>query len=367
MKTLVVLTALALLAIPSTALASRAEVVDGQFRYTAAPGEANTAILTREGDEYHVVDNRSSGAFPEAGPGCRTSAEPYNLNHGVYCPAEGVTSVAITLGDADDGLSVENPIPVPVSYSGGDGTDYVIYRVDGPPVAISADGVADDGPAHRDDVRPDVEQLLGTFDDDTLTAGTADSKLRGGDGADTLAGGPGDDELGAAFIEDVGLELGLFSPAGADRVTCGRGYDYVLADKADLVASDCEQVAVDRRRGKYGYELRGSARGETIRPREFFEGPIRILGQSGDDKIYSNTDDGLWGGPGDDVLRGRGGESRERNVFDGGRGDDRVYSRDDSVDTVRCGPGRHDRAYADRSDRVARDCERVSRRGRGAR
>lgn len=366
MNKLAALTVLAFLAIPSTALAGRAEVVDGQFRYTGAPGERNGAILTKEGDEYHVVDNLPGGAFPEAGPGCRTSNAPFNSNHGVYCPAAGVTSVAIGLGDGDDGLSVENPVPVPVFYSGGDGADYVIYRVDGPGVTISADGLADDGPAGRDNVQPDVEQLFGTFTADTLAAGAADSTLRGGSGDDTMAGGPGDDVIRAASIEDVGLELGDFDAGGADRVSCGHGYDYVLADLGDLLAADCEQVAVNRRKGKYGYELRGSARGEALRPREFFEGPIRILGLRGNDRITSSTDDGMWGGPGNDVLKGRTAQSRERNVFDGGKGQDRIYSRDDSADTVRCGPGRRDRAYADRSDRVARDCERVSRRGRGA-
>ena len=41
------------------------------------------------------------------------------------------------------------------------------------------------------------------------------------------------------------LVLGLFNkPAKRDFVTCGRGFDRVLADTEDLVAPDCEKVAV---------------------------------------------------------------------------------------------------------------------------
>jgi hypothetical protein len=42
-------------------------------------------------------------------------------------------------------------------------------------------------------------------------------------------------------------------------------------------------------------------------------------------------------------------------------GNDIVDVRGGGIDTVSCGPGR-DTAYADRRDRVARDCERVIRR-----
>ena len=64
--------------------------------------------------------------------------------------------------------------------------------------------------------------------------------------------------------------------------------------------------------------------------------------------------DGTWladvivGTPGYDEIRGWG-------------GDDTVYSRDRRDDSIRCGRGR-DLVYADRLDRIARDCETVARR-----
>ena len=54
-----------------------------------------------------------------------------------------------------------------------------------------------------------------------------------GDGSDNPLGGSGNDVL------DV-----INGPAKRDIVTCGNGFDRVLADTEDLVAPDCEKVAV---------------------------------------------------------------------------------------------------------------------------
>jgi hypothetical protein len=50
---------------------------------------------------------------------------------------------------------------------------------------------------------------------------------------DTLSAGAGNDVI------DV-----LNVPAGKDVVTCGGGFDRVLADRADVVARDCEKVFI---------------------------------------------------------------------------------------------------------------------------
>jgi Tol biopolymer transport system component len=72
-----------------------------------------------------------------------------------------------------------------------------------------------------------------------------------------------------------------------------------------------------------------------------------ICGQSGSDRIFGLAgDDRIDGGPGNDVLNGGPGN----DVIVAGRG----------RDAVSCGAGR-DRAAVDGADRVARDCERVTR------
>jgi chitodextrinase len=82
--------------------------------------------------------------------------------------------------------------------------------------------------------------------------------------------------------------------------------------------------------------LRGTARRDVIR------------GLGGNDVLY--------GFAGDDVLYG--GRGRDRILA--GLGSDVAHAADGARDMIACGPGR-DLVYADRADRVGRDCERVRR------
>ncbi|WP_217913316.1 hypothetical protein [Miltoncostaea marina] len=72
-----------------------------------------------------------------------------------------------------------------------------------------------------------------------------------------------------------------------------------------------------------------------------------LKGARGNDKLY--------GGPGADLLIGGAGTDR----FYGGPGRDTIRAKDGRRDFVSCGPG-VDRAFVDRADTVARDCERVT-------
>lgn len=83
-----------------------------------------------------------------------------------------------------------------------------------------------------------------------------------------------------------------------------------------------------------------------------------VHGAAGNDVLHGQAgDDRLSGGADVDVLVGGGGA----DALDGGAGNDLVAAAGDGFrDTIRCGPGR-DRAHADRGDRVAPDCERISR------
>lgn len=76
--------------------------------------------------------------------------------------------------------------------------------------------------------------------------------------------------------------------------------------------------------------------------------------------------DSLVGTPRSDRIDGRGGNDfvdgrAAPDTLRGGRGDDRLAAQDRSVDAVSCGAGR-DILTADLGDRVAADCEVVSRR-----
>ena len=73
------------------------------------------------------------------------------------------------------------------------------------------------------------DTLLGGPGRDLLAGDTGNDYLRGGGGADVLVGGGGRDRIDAR-------------DRAADTVSCGNGYDVVLADGRDQVAGDCESV-----------------------------------------------------------------------------------------------------------------------------
>ena len=89
------------------------------------------------------------------------------------------------------------------------------------------------------------DRLISLAGNDNLSGGPGSDTESGGDGgdflfdtgegvrnsSDSLSGGAGDDAL---LTRDV--------PAGKDAVSCGSGTDIVFADRADVIANDCEQV-----------------------------------------------------------------------------------------------------------------------------
>jgi uncharacterized repeat protein (TIGR01451 family) len=91
--------------------------------------------------------------------------------------------------------------------------------------------------------------------------------------------------------------------------------------------------------------LRGGAGNDTLRG---LGGNDRLFGGSGNDRLFGNA--------GKDRLEG----GKGRDILDAGPGNDTVVARDKTVDTIRCGAGR-DVVTADRTDKVAKDCETVRR------
>ena len=68
--------------------------------------------------------------------------------------------------------------------------------------------------------------------------GPGNDLLVGGAGADVLVGGPGRDRLRGGSGRDR-----IFASDGArDLITCGPGRDFVIADRRDFVAANCEIV-----------------------------------------------------------------------------------------------------------------------------
>ena len=146
----------------------------------------------------------------------------------------------------------------------GRGGNDALYGFDGRDNLLGGDGK--DWVLGGDEVGP-----LGG--DKNLVGGAGNDGLNGGDGFDDLMGGGGNDRINGEFgpdrifgqagddyLLDGEFRAGerdtlsgadgddlldiINQPAKKDIVTCGKGFDRVIADANDSVASDCEKVAV---------------------------------------------------------------------------------------------------------------------------
>src|SRR5207244_12569600 len=105
----------------------------------------------------------------------------------------GVDVENVTGGSGDDALSGSPSANV---LNGDAGVDTATYAGRTNPLAVSLDGVANDGEAGEgDNVATDVENLTGGSGDDALTGNAGANTLDGGPGADAMNGGGGVDAV----------------------------------------------------------------------------------------------------------------------------------------------------------------------------
>lgn len=125
---------------------------------------------------------------------------------------------------------------------GGAGDDIADYSLRSAPVAVTLDGSWNDGEAgEEDNVRDDVEILVGGDGHDTLVGNTAGNAIDGGPGDDTIVGGDGEDLLlgGAGGDRITSRDGGV-----VDVVDCGDGSDTLDADRSDETTS-CESITYE--------------------------------------------------------------------------------------------------------------------------
>ena len=235
------------------------------------------------------------------------------------------------------------------TLKGGAGEDTISYM--GSPMGVTINlnaGTASGGDATGDKLGEDIENVIGSDHDDTLT-GTDDvnmgnklwgmggnDTLSGREGEDTLYGGAGDDSLSGGDEDDT-LEGG----PGADMLTGGMGEDRASYSKSAMgvtVRLHASQAM--------GGDAEGDTWGDTVTvqytvPAKDPEDPPvemeetvpdivnltgsmmadTLAGDSRDNEISGGGgDDKIFGGPGggDDILDGDGGN----DMLFGGRGDD---------------------------------------------
>ena len=114
------------------------------------------------------------------------------------------------------------------------------------------------------------KNLVGGDGNDAVQGGLGSDNMVGGDGNDFMFGGefapPAvTDTLSGGAGDDV---INVFNkPAGKDVVSCGGGFDRELADRADVVAPDCERVFVGERKIDAFFESIPESFWEGLHPR----------------------------------------------------------------------------------------------------
>jgi Ca2+-binding RTX toxin-like protein len=344
---------------------------------TAAPGEDNSLTVTQDASGFAVDENGAATVTP--GAGCGAGAGPNT----VTCPGAGISQLSITLGDADDEVTLTTPTNAVIlggtgndrlqggggqdvvqgedgadtvtggagddTLAGGpgddildpgpggsadrdvlegdEGTDAVSYGLRTAPVTTSKDGVANDGQASEgDDIGSDVERITGGVANDSIGGGPAADILDGGPGDDNVSGLTGDDELHG----DGGLG------AGADTVSGGPGNDRIEGEGgADLVSGDAGNDALeggtgaDRLNGGPGADrLRGGPDRDAVAyigpadVKVWLETGVGSSAQPGDSDRIAEVED-VEGRDERDTVTGSSGD----NALAGDRGEDYLDGR----------------------------------------
>lgn len=211
------------------------------------------------------------------------------------------------------------------SLTGGTGTDTADYQLRTNALTITLDNGALDGESgEKDNVKSDIEVVVGGTANDSITGSSANDELHGGQGIDTINGGGGDDLLVGGSSADIlngeagndtfdeGLDDAAIGGAtelkggGGDVINGGTGVDTVtyterivpltvtlcmdpnkLTGATTLVTANCTDSDG------------ASAEGDKI------VNVTHIIGGGDDDAVTGSTgDDMLEGGIGNDTLKG---------------------------------------------------------------
>ncbi|MFC7500169.1 sulfatase-like hydrolase/transferase [Enterovirga sp. GCM10030262] len=232
------------------------------------------------------------------------------------------------------------------SLLGGDGDDTVSYAgaAGGVTVSLTERGVQATAGAGADTLA-DIENLVGSGWNDSITGTVSANRLLGGTGEDILEGVAGDDDLEGGDGNDM-----LLGGGGADRMRGGLGDDvFYVQEEGDVAIEEAEgghdqvRAFLDHALADSFEELRlyGDARNGTGNTSSNFiagtgyndilqglGGEDRLRGRSGDDELGGGADadlieggtggDRLAGGDGDDRLAGEEGD----DITEGGAGAD---------------------------------------------
>ena len=298
-----------------------------------------------EGDDVVAVETLAGGAGGDSLTG--GDGADQLLGNGGADRLTGGSGADVVRGGAGADTLVEGPAANGADVlDGGTDSDTVDYSARTAAVAVSRNGLADDGAAGEAD-NAVVERVLGGAGADTLVGGDTADVLVGGGGADRLDGGRGVDVLHGGPGNDVLVEGAVAN--GADVLDGGADVDTVdysartaaVTVRLDAVAGDGganerdDVRAVETVLGGSGADtLVGGAGPETL---QGGAGRDVLDGAGGNDVLLGGDDaDSVTGGTGSDTLRGDAGDDA---LFarDGVAGNDRLNGGS-GVDTASTDP-----------------------------
>ncbi|RED43346.1 calcium-binding protein [Aestuariispira insulae] len=276
----------------------------------------------------------------------------------------------LALWEGDD-IVLMNQSDVNIYYNGGDGSDTVSFaqyqtgnngaltqsvHVD---LRQERQDLAGDGDGLYESTLVNVENVIGTKNDDVIIGNEQDNIITGNDGADSLYGGGGDDSFLIKYGEV--LDSVIDGGAGEDKIVFGledaglfvtniswsdiadtySGLDGIEMTQFDDIVNGSRVSKVwagdgnDTVAGGYGNDILYGDAGEDTIFGDWSQGATHadsLYGGDGNDKLYGDSADGsgagsndyMEGGFGTDLLIGGGGDDQLK----GDEGTDTLYGND---------------------------------------
>jgi Ca2+-binding RTX toxin-like protein len=277
-----------------------ANVLDGGLGNDVLAGGAGADVL-KGGDGFDTADYSASdagilvNAITGLVSGGHAEGDVLHSVEGFIASDFNDTFISSAAGDVFDGRG---------------GVDTADYSASNAAVAIDLTAHTAQGGYALNDTLTNVENLIGSTFNDTLTGNELANELSGGAGQDTLQGWAGDDTLNGGAGNDR-----LYGGAGADHLNGGDGIDtadYSFSDAGVTVSLVSNTGSGGDAQGDVlsGIEnLTGSAFDDTLTGDA---GANRLVGGEGADHLY--------GGAGNDMILTGGGY----DTVDGGDGVDTV-------------------------------------------
>lgn len=232
----------------------------------------------------------------------------------------------------NDTFAMTNTSDCSDALTGGAGTDVADYQLRTNILNISLDNGLNDGESgEKDNVKSDIEVVLGGTAADVLVGSSANDELHGGPGADVISGGAGDDKL----IGDTGNDT-LNGEAGNDTFDDGDVDAYYTVSEVKGTGGDImnggtgtDTVTYTERTNAVTVTICMDAAKLTGNTTLSTTGCADNDGESGEnDKIVNITHviggagaDTITGAAGDDTLEGGGGV----DTLKGGAGSDTLF------------------------------------------